>query len=89
MFVLLVGNKRLFGDVMKIIKQGNSEVNSMAEGKDVECRFAECDDCIFDGTNALCCMVSRLGLACHRLVQSIPIINLFTSSKQCEWVAKE
>ena len=66
-----------------------SEDNLMAEDKNVECRFLECDDCILDGTDALCDMAFKLGLACHRLVQSIPIINPLASSKQCEWSTKE
>lgn len=65
-----------------------NENNLMAVDENVECRFSECDDCLLDGTDALCCMASRLGLACHRFAQSIPIINLLTSSKQCEWFTK-
>lgn len=61
----------------------------MTEDKKVECRFAECDYCILNGTDALCCAASRLGLACHRLIQSMPIVNLFMSSKQCAWFTKE
>ena len=64
------------------------KVNLMAVDKNVECRFSECDDCLLDGTDALCCMASRLGLACHRFAQSIPIINLLISSKQCELFTK-
>lgn len=49
-----------------------------------ECRFSECDDCVFDGTDTICCMVSILGLAFHQFVLSIPVINLLASPKRCE-----
>lgn len=57
-----------------------------------DCYFDECKDCLYreHSDDLVCCAASRLGLACHRLVEELPIINrLIDGHKSCSWYQKD
>ena len=57
-----------------------------------DCCFTECKNCMYkDHSNDLiCCLVSKLGLAFHKLVIEIPIVNRFIDKyKYCNWYIED
>ena len=56
------------------------------------CYFDECKDCMYREHNddLMCCAVSKLALAFHRLIIEIPIVNrLVNKYKYCNWFIKD
>ena len=57
-----------------------------------DCYFDECRDCLYKQHNdkLLCCTTNRLGLAWHRLLLELPLINKFIDDyRYCHWYQKE
>ncbi len=57
-----------------------------------DCYFDECKDCLYreHSDDLLCCAASRMGLAWHRWIKELPIIDrLADSYKYCNWYQKE
>ena len=57
-----------------------------------DCYFDECKDCVWKSHNnmLLGCLGSRIGLAWHRFLLEMPLINgLIDRHKFCHWFIKE
>lgn len=57
-----------------------------------DCYFDECKYCIYKdySNNLMCCAISKLGLAFHKLTTEIPIVNkLVDKYKYCNWFIKD
>lgn len=54
-----------------------------------ECRYPECDDCLFDGSDTLACCVSKLALAVNRLMDELPFARPVASVKTCNWFMED
>jgi len=53
-------------------------------------RYAECNRCVLDGTDDICCAVCKPILACHLLAKEIPVIRSFAvEPKRCEWFSSK
>ena len=54
--------------------------------------FDECKDCMYKdhSDDLMCCVVSKLGLAFHKLFVETPIVNKFVDKyKYCNWFIEE